>query len=369
LMADGASSTQWEISAKQADEELQKRKLPILSVAFNGETVLTSSSRPTVKLWRLGDEGLIANGSLTEAAAAAPSSLDAFRDMAAVCTQDGTILLCDLRNPKEKPAKLESARGQGSIIRFLADGHRLVSGNVSGRLSIWDLRQQRVERELPANSVGAVKNGDEERASKARRTSVSQAQADPDPAVTSMCASGDGRMLACGRSSGRIGLLDLATLDWAGTDLQVHVGSAVRSLSFERSKFLFSGGDDRNLCMMDASRWVTRGIRPQVERFPAHRASITCVQACPDHRHPALVSTSLDKVVKVWDYRRQRVLQTFSSHSAGVTSMAFEPDGHVFVTVGADAMIYVYAPVHDVGADVGAPASGAPQEDVKVKPG
>jgi len=49
--------------------------------------------------------------------------------------------------------------------------------------------------------------------------------------------------------------------------------------------------------------------------------------------------------------------------------MAFEPDGHVFVTVGADAMIYVYAPVHDVGADVGAPASGAPQEDVKVKPG
>ena len=204
-MADGASSTEWEISAKQADEELQKRKLPILSVAFNGETVLTSSSRPTVKLWRLGDEGLTATGALEvqeglKGAAAAPSSLDVFREMAAICTQDGNVLLWDLRNPKEVSSQLDLIQGQGSIIRFLPDGNRLVSGNnVSGRLSIWDLRQQRVERELPVNSVGAeVKNGDEERPSKSRRSFVPQA----DSPITAMCASGDGRMLACGRSSG-----------------------------------------------------------------------------------------------------------------------------------------------------------------------
>ena len=47
---------------------------------------------------------------------------------------------------------------------------------------------------------------------------------------------------SCVWLAGRIGLLQLATLDWAGMDLQAHVGSAVRSLSFERSRFLFSGG-------------------------------------------------------------------------------------------------------------------------------
>ena len=50
------------------------------------------------------------------------------------------------------------------------------------------------------------------------------------------------RYIAIKLSPGRVGLLQLATLDWAGSDLQAHVGSAVRSLSFERSRFLFSGG-------------------------------------------------------------------------------------------------------------------------------
>ena len=149
------------------------------------------------------------------------------------------------------------------------------------------------------------------------------------------------------------------------------------NVATEERMLLIHQGDDRNICMLDASRWASRGTRPQVERFPAHRKSITCVQACPDNRNPAVVSTAWDRVVKVWDYRRQVVLQTFSEHAGAVTGVAFDPDGQIFVTVGADAMIHMYTPVHDLGPE-GAENSaqpGAPEEDaqdlkaVKVKPG
>ena len=102
-----------------------------------------------------------------------------------------------------------------------------------------------------------------------------------------------------------------------------------------------------------------------MERFPAHRAGITCVQACPDPRHRVVVSAAWDKSVKVWDYRRQAVLQTFSTR-AGVTGIAFDPDGHVFVTVGADASIQLFAPVH---ATFESTEPAAPETGDRVKPG
>ena len=200
-MADGASRTQWETSAKQMDDELQRRKLPILSVAFNGETVLTSSSKATVKLWRLVDDGLSSMGSLPglSGGAAAPRSLDSFKDRAGICTQDGRTLLWDLRNPKDKPSQLEQST-DGGIIRFLHDGNRLVTGGASGKLVVWDLRMQRVEKEIPMNSDREPKNGDE-RPSKLRRISAPPHHA--SNCITALCASADGQMLACGRSSGR----------------------------------------------------------------------------------------------------------------------------------------------------------------------
>ena len=160
-MADGASRMQWDISAKCTDDELHRKKLPILCVSFNGETVLTSSSKSTVKLWKVGD-GLSAQGSLAGLAggAAAPSSLDSFKDRACVCTLDGQILLWDLRNPQEPPNQLDmTLTTQGGLIRFLPDGNRLVTGGISGKLVVWDLRQGRIEREI---APYAPRNGNAE---------------------------------------------------------------------------------------------------------------------------------------------------------------------------------------------------------------
>ncbi|CAE7661779.1 sel-10 [Symbiodinium pilosum] len=197
-MADGASRMQWDISAKCTDDELHRKKLPILCVSFNGETVLTSSSKSTVKLWKVGD-GLSAQGSLAGLAggAAAPSSLDSFKDRACVCTLDGQILLWDLRNPQEPPNQLDmTLTTQGGLIRFLPDGNRLVTGGISGKLVVWDLRQGRIEREI---APYAPRNGNaEERPSKIRRISA----VPYGGPITALGASPDGQMLACGRSSG-----------------------------------------------------------------------------------------------------------------------------------------------------------------------
>mmetsp|Transcript_8631 Transcript_8631/g.19911 ORF Transcript_8631/g.19911 Transcript_8631/m.19911 type:complete len:367 (+) Transcript_8631:46-1146(+) len=366
-MANGAhgaqgSGTGWEPSIKVSDDELRKKRLPILSVANTGEMLMTISSRPAVKLWRISEEAVLANGSLVKGAAA-PSSLAVNQEgRVGVCTQDGDILLWDLRTTE--PTQLAAPMENRGLLHFLPDNNRLATAGVSGKLYIWDLRRNQVEREINANSGPQMKNGDE------RPRKLPRITAYTSP-ITALLASSDGVALACGRTSGSIGLLRLRTLEWASADLQAHTMGAVRSLSFEQTtNVLFSGGDDRNVCLMDAARWISHGQRPQLQRFPAHRARITGLQLCPDSFHPALISTAWDNMVKIWDYKKQSVLQTFSTHKGGVTGMAFDPDGRNFVTVGADAGIQLYVPTHQPFTQPRPPqVPSAQAEDVKVKPG
>lgn len=57
------------------------------------------------------------------------------------------------------------------------------------------------------------------------------------------------------------------------------------------------------------------------------------------------VSTSWDGLVKLWDYRTQRLLCSFDEHvPSPVTALAFAPvDGRFFVTTGGDAKLALFA--------------------------
>ena len=75
--ADGASET-WELVSKATDEELKRRRSPILFAACTGDFILTGSCRPMVQLWRLGEGEITHHGTLKSIAA--PTCIECAQD-------------------------------------------------------------------------------------------------------------------------------------------------------------------------------------------------------------------------------------------------------------------------------------------------
>lgn len=343
------SSGSWELLCKVTDEELKKTKIPILfaAVTGSGEAILTGSSRPRLQVWRLGEGEVTHAGTLK--ANAAPSCIECGdQNHVAVATQNGQIFLYDLREPQRPSLSLPSTMAEATAVCFPNDVH-LVAGGCSGKLCVWDLRQPVVEREIsPFLDLNGSKeeNGEAPSQPSKRRREEGFRDSTFSTRISSLCVSHDRELLACGRDSGYVGLLRLSTFSWVTADVQAHMRGTVRSLSFDwRSRFLLSGGDDQNVCLMDAGHWSSLSRKPCVERFLAHKRRVTSLKVSPDVRDQLVVSTSWDGLVKLWDYRTQRLLNTFDEHDqCGVYSTAFAPvDGRFFVTTGGDAKLCLFA--------------------------
>ena len=73
-----ADDVGWELVCSASDEELKRRKSPILFAACSGDFILTGSSRPLVQLWRLGEGEVLHHGTLK--VTAAPTCLECAQD-------------------------------------------------------------------------------------------------------------------------------------------------------------------------------------------------------------------------------------------------------------------------------------------------
>eukprot|EP00438_Fugacium_kawagutii_P007592 Skav233827 [mRNA] locus=scaffold100:104858:113439:+ [translate_table: standard] len=362
----GPSSGTWELICSANDADLKRTGNPILFAACSGDFILTGSSRPMVQLWRLGD-GEVAHHGTLKSGNAAPTCIECAQDrnqarsagtcQVAVACQNGQILLFDLREQQRAAQVLPSTMAEAATVCFVGNSHRLACGGSSGKLCLWDLRRtQTVEMEispfLDLNGASKAENGFPNQASEPLHPAVSP-NSQVSTRISSLCASHDGRLVACGRDSGddgaRVKGEALRTaLAEVTADVQAHMRhGAVRSLSFDwRSKFLLSGGgDDSNVCLMDAGHWSTQNRKPCVERFLAHRKRVTSLKVSPDMREQLAAWSSWDGMVKLWDYRTQRLLLSFGEHMPkAVTSLAFAPvDGRFFVTTGADAKLALFA--------------------------
>jgi WD40 repeat protein len=359
----------WDPADKAADNELQGLGAAIRAVACNNDAVITASSRPAVKVWKVAEAKVTEHLSLREGAVGC-SNVEVADDgqVVAVCSDDGGIGLWDLRVAK-RYAKLESTVLTAWKAKFLPSGLQLVSGGPSGVLCFWDLRTYRLESELsigPGNSGKAEKGEDQypERVKRRRRNagatgSNAQPHGEPVPSpVYSLAVSRDGHFLGCGRGSGNVSAMRLDSREWIG-DVVAHFSEArapVRALAFDAaSRVLLSGGDDNHICLLDAVFWARRRAdgfvrSPQLERFSAHRGWVTSLSSCPDPARNVVVTTSWDATVKLWDYRTHRLLRSYKEHSDSVFASAFAPgSGRFFATVGADATIAVYAARHETG--------------------
>eukprot|EP00442_Polarella_glacialis_P036794 CAMPEP_0115154956 /NCGR_PEP_ID=MMETSP0227-20121206/67604_1 /TAXON_ID=89957 /ORGANISM="Polarella glacialis, Strain CCMP 1383" /LENGTH=380 /DNA_ID=CAMNT_0002565933 /DNA_START=112 /DNA_END=1255 /DNA_ORIENTATION=- len=364
--ANGSSSAQdshpsWEMTHKVFDEELRAAGAAIRTVACSGDAVLTAPL----------EAGRLKRG------AVGSSCVEASADgnTVAVCADDGSIVLWDLRDPEHHVGELEASVPTAWKAAFLPGGRHLVSGGTSGALCFWDLRMNRLESEIAADGAGAsssdflrTKKGEEVDVKRRRKDlgrpsrDGNHSEADKSSPIYSLAASRDGRLLGCGRASGGISVLRLETREWVG-DVQAHLADSsapVRALSFDHgSRLLLSGGDDSHVCMVDAAGWArqssaaSRG-RPQLERFPAHKGWVTSVSACPDPLRPVVVTTSSDAGVKLWDYRTRSLICSYQDHTDCVFASAFAPvDGRFFVTAGADAMLGLYVAKHDASGTNG----------------
>jgi RNA polymerase sigma factor (sigma-70 family) len=77
---------------------------------------------------------------------------------------------------------------------------------------------------------------------------------------------------------------------------------------------------------------VTADPKPMI--LKGHTAGAFDVVFSPDGKR--IVSTGLDKTVRVWDAESGKELHTLTSHEQEVLGVAFEPDGKHFVTVATD---------------------------------
>ena len=196
-MANGAfSEAQWEMATTASDEELRRRGSPILFAECTGDTILTASARPGVKLWRLHEGELTSSGHLP---CATPScmAVSSSRDRVSVCTQDGQTLLWDLRDPS--PAVLQSLIAQANRVAFVGD--HLVTGGSSGKVCVWNHRKQQVEREIAPNTGEELRNGESHKRRRLDGNKVATTFSQVGR-ISSLCGSPDGRLLACGRDSG-----------------------------------------------------------------------------------------------------------------------------------------------------------------------
>ena len=74
-----------------------------------------------------------------------------------------------------------------------------------------------------------------------------------------------------------------------------------------------------------------------------HKAGVNCLDFCPNHDRPHLVSGGDDGHVKVWDYQNKQCLFTFDKgHSDNVSAVQFHPDLPILLSAGEDNVINIF---------------------------
>lgn len=350
----------FEVSAKATDNALKNSSCGVRSLACVGDHVVSASSHPALKLWKVSESALVEEKQVLRRTSVGNACVESSGDAhtLAACTDDGAIIIWDLRESRAV-GLFDAPLGSAWRLKYMPDGNRLIAGGPCGLVSSWDLRRMadgRLKRDalLKETSLPRAKTSEEGEADPADGETRPKKKVRNDPSVVrapvvqSLAISDNSKYIACGLSSGTIGILS-ESLDWFG-EVPAHSGQygrvPVRATAFQSgSEMLISGGDDYHVAVIDTARWskeyFSTTAAQHVERFAAHRNWVTSALFCPTASH-VLVTTSWDDTVKMWDVEKRGLLKTFKEHADSVWCAAFAQNGKFFVTGGADSQVVLY---------------------------
>merc|ERR1719400_1110136 len=101
VFLDAEEIPQWEPACKVVDEELQAAGGAIRAVACAADAVITASSRPVLKVWKVAESKLTESQKLGHGAVGSSCvEVSGNGQLVVVCSDDGSLGLWDLRENK-----------------------------------------------------------------------------------------------------------------------------------------------------------------------------------------------------------------------------------------------------------------------------
>ena len=98
-----------------------------------------------------------------------------------------------------------------------------------------------------------------------------------------------------------------------------HLRSKINSVKLHKNdrNIFFTASDDKT-----AKMWDLRTIELVVKTFKGHLKGLTQLEF--DDVNNRLITSSLDKTVKIWDVRNEKEIRSFTGHTLGIYSLAFD---------------------------------------------
>lgn len=240
--------------------------------------------------------------------------------------------------------------GEVRSVAFTSDGTKLASGSTDGTIELWETAAwsniATLESQDPISSVAFSPDGTTVAAGTSEEIELWDVESGthtvtfegPGARTTSVSFSPNGTTLASGSEDRTVRIWDVA----AGTHTATLEGHSQRVLSvaFSPDGTLASGSGDGTVKLWDVSSQTNTATLSRYPGGGTHSGGVTSISFSPDGE--TLASGSWDNTAKLWDVLTEKEVATLSGHTGGITSVAFSPDGSMLASGSLDNTIKLW---------------------------
>jgi WD40 repeat protein len=307
----------WQISGRKRLAAFDNFNSPVHALAFSaeGRSLASGGGRPDgsgeIHIWdiktRREEASLPGHTDPVTAVAFSPD-----RGILATGGQDHAIHLWDLEKTQSPKATLRGHLGPLTTLRFSADGKTLVSGSQDGEVKVWDPFRPPADRSLQGHT----------------QTINGLAFSDGGQSIVSV-----------GGAAGKPGEIIHWDLKEFPKKMSPQTGSpeSLRCVASDSAGKALATGDEGGTIRV----WRSRGQEPWI--FSAHDGP---VQALAFAGENLLASAGRDKLIKLWDYKKEKRLAVLTSKSP-VLAIAVTPDGDMLAAACENSAVELWNPLVD----------------------